>query len=289
MHGSRSIFSGQSSRTTFQIMSDLHLEVGQQYSTFNIDTFADYLILAGDVGRLVDYESLLGFLKTQTDQFKRVFYVLGNHEFYGGTYDAGLQTAARLEKEPSLNGRLVLLHRTRHEVPESNISILGCTLWSSIHSSAAEIVRSKVKDHRNIQNWTIEQHNANFAFDEEWLRNEVEAIRNENSEMDDPKTTRAILVITHHAPSVEGTSSPRHSNNPWTCAFASDVISKGEWPGVKSWVFGHTHYTTEFEKDGINVVSNQRGYVIRESGGDYVGIEKNQVHSFDPKKVLVMP
>jgi hypothetical protein len=31
---------------------------------------------------------------------------------------------------------------------------------------------------------------------------------------------------------------------------------------VKIWIFGHTHFTTEFKDRDIRVVSNQRGYVL---------------------------
>lgn len=98
-----SLFAKPAAQTAFQINSDLHLEIGQQYSSFEIKPSADYLILAGDIGRLIDYEDFLGFLRIQTAQFKLVFLVLGNHEFYGDTFEAGLQNARRLERELCLS------------------------------------------------------------------------------------------------------------------------------------------------------------------------------------------
>ena len=51
--------------------------------------------------------------------------------------------------------------------------------------------------------------------------------------------------------------------NPWTSAFATDVLSgEGAWGSVRHWVYGHTHFSTDFEKRGVRVVSNQRGYVV---------------------------
>ena len=105
----RSLFA--QSTVPFQILSDLHLEVNQQYSTFDIPAAAPYLVLAGDAGRLVDYDAYLDFLKRQTDQFRSVFLVLRNHEFYGTSFANGLERAKRLEDEPCLNGKLALLHR----------------------------------------------------------------------------------------------------------------------------------------------------------------------------------
>ena len=108
--------------------SHLHLELNQQYLSFEIPVCAKNLILAGDIGRLVDYDNYLKFLQKQTDRFELVFLVLGNHEFYNDTLIAGLQKAQQLEQESCLNGRLVLLHRARYDVPGTNITILGCTL-----------------------------------------------------------------------------------------------------------------------------------------------------------------
>jgi len=84
-------------KPSFQILSDLHLEVGPQYHTFSIPASAPYLILAGDIGRLVDYEHHLSFLSTHIAAFEKVFLVLGNHEFYGLSYAAGIKLARKLE------------------------------------------------------------------------------------------------------------------------------------------------------------------------------------------------
>jgi hypothetical protein len=51
-------------KADFQVMSDLHLKVSNQYSSFYILKAVPYLILAGDIGRLVDYESCLEFLRS---------------------------------------------------------------------------------------------------------------------------------------------------------------------------------------------------------------------------------
>ena len=139
-------FSSKSSSPSFQIASDLHLEVGQQYSFFKIPPTAPYLILAGDIGRLIEYDSYLAFLASQTAQFELVFLVLGNHEFYGLSIAAGIKQAQKLEQEAILSRKLVLLHQKRFNVPNSTTTILGCTLWSNIPDNAREVVQTKVKD-----------------------------------------------------------------------------------------------------------------------------------------------
>jgi predicted phosphodiesterase len=289
MHKIRALFAKSAPRIAFQINSDLHLEVGQQYSSFEIKPAADYLILAGDIGRLIDYDALLGFLRSQTAQFKLVFFVLGNHEFCGTTFEAGLQAAKRLEEEPSLSGRLILLHQGRYDLPDSMITILGCTLWSRIPAESRDIVEAKVKAIQKIEGWTVDKHNERFESDSEWLRSQLQAIQAENSAVKYKKAKRSIVVVSHHAPSLQGTSSPNHIGSPWTCAFASDVLTEGDWAGVNTWLFGHTHYTTQFNKYGVRVVSNQRGYVLPGAKDMEPTALKDASTVFNPRKTLAVP
>src|SRR5947208_562344 len=80
-----------------QVMSDLHLEAERSYSNFDIPHSAPYLILAGDIGCLLEYKNYLGFLSHQCTRFEHVYLVLGNHEFYGRSREEGLKAAALLE------------------------------------------------------------------------------------------------------------------------------------------------------------------------------------------------
>ncbi|KEY66936.1 hypothetical protein S7711_06885 [Stachybotrys chartarum IBT 7711] len=236
----------------FQVLSDLHLEVGQQYSTFDFPITAPNLILAGDIGLLSNYEAYLTFLRKQTARYDRVCLVLGNHEFYGLDFTTALSTAKKLEKEPCLERKLSILQQTRIDLPDA-ITILGCTLWSHVPDEAKEIVGGKVNDFRRIENWTVDGHNDAHNSDLAWLR----------AELDQIGPGQSVVVVTHHAPSVLETSKPEHLESPWASAFATNILS-GEmtWGPVKHWVYGHTHYSTEFEKRGIRLVSNQRGYVV---------------------------
>ncbi|KAJ0163919.1 Uncharacterized protein CTA2_2118 [Colletotrichum tanaceti] len=247
-----------SSSVRIQILSDLHLEVGQQYSSYSFPASAPLLLLGGDVGRLVDYDGYLKFLEAQACRYEKVFLVLRNHEFYGLDYDSGINEARRLSEEPSLARRLVLLHRTRWDDPESSLTILGCTLWSAIPESARPIVESKVNDFKKIQDWSAQKHNRIHAQETAWLRRQVAQMPSRAAN----NQARRLLVATHHAPCTEGTSRPEHASNPWTPAFATDLLGQEEWTGVRVWVFGHTHYSADFIKDGIRLVANQRGYVL---------------------------
>ncbi|KPM36403.1 hypothetical protein AK830_g10175 [Neonectria ditissima] len=202
-----------------QIMSDLHLELNQQYSTFDFPAKAPLLVLGGDIGRLVDYEPFLGFLARQTARFDKVFLVLGNHEFYKMSYDTGIEKALELEKEEVLGGKLVLMHRNRWDDPDSKLTILGCTLWSNIPPAAEDDVALRVSDYKMIQGWTVARHNACHAEEVSWLTTSLPDV---------DAADRLVLVVTHHAPCIKGASRPEHEKNPWKAAFATDVLQRPE-------------------------------------------------------------
>ena len=262
-------------------MSDLHLELCRQYATFKVaPTGAPYLVLAGDIGRLVDYEPLLGFLAGLVSSYRRIFYVLGNHEFYTLTYDEGIREAQRLEKEPVLGGKLSILHRTRWDEDEdaadvdvddnraSRLTILGCTLWTHVVPEAHDAVRRSVSDFKYIRDWSVDAHNRTHAEEVAWLRQQVDCLRREDSSppsaAGEATRKRAVVVVTHHVPSVEGTSRPKYAASPWASAFATElIVPAGAWDGVVStWIYGHTHYSNDFVREGVRLVANQRGYVF---------------------------
>lgn len=243
----------------FQIMSDLHLEVGQQYADYNITPRANRLILAGDIGRLADYDRFRDFLLKTCQKFIEVYLVLGNHEFFGISRPEGLQLADKLQQEDGLKDKLIIMNRKRVDL--GNITLLGCTLHSHIPSEAEEIVRCKINDFRRIVDWTVSSHTAEHFEDVRWLKDEITSV----NETTDASSKRKIVVISHHAPTTMGSSKPSHSNNPWSSAFATELIwteKRTCLDDVQWWVFGHTHHTTEFVRGRVRLISNQRGYVF---------------------------
>lgn len=245
----------------FQFMSDLHLEVGKQYSSFHFPATAPYLIIAGDIGCLADYESYLEFMKTQCKRFDQVFLVLGNHEFYGLSREEGLRRAEALEQEPSLDGRLCLMNRRRFDLRNhSDVVILGCTLQSHITPETRDMVERKLQDFKRIEGWTVDRHNAEHVKDLAWLKQEITSERKEVYE-----SRKHLLVVTHHAPCSRECSRPCEVQSAWSSAFATDLLANGKnnpLKEVRCWIFGHTHYTTDLIKSDVRVVSNQRGYVL---------------------------
>lgn len=237
------------------------------------------------------------FIATQCNNFDTVYLVLGNHEFYGISRSEGLARADMLEKEAITMGRLKVLHRKRIDVNES-LCILGCTLQSHVRPQSRLVVSQRIKDFQRIADWTVDQHNEEHYKDLEWLLSEIRSINVSGGATSRPKN---LIVVTHHAPIKKGSSHPSNENNPWADGFATDLVgvhkelSRAQW-----WVFGHTHYTTKWREHGVELVSNQRGYVLNPSLEVHdpdmpqyqtawkrtVSLFTRRSHRFDPRKCI---
>ncbi|KAG8526657.1 uncharacterized protein KY384_008086 [Bacidia gigantensis] len=277
-------------------MSDLHLEVGQQNDTFEIKPCAPYLILAGDIGRLMDYDGFRAFLSLQCEHFTQVYLIVGNHEFFGVSRSEGLHLVDKLQEEATLRERLIIMNRRRVDLPA--VTVLGCTLQSFIPPEAEDIVGYRVNDFHHIKDWKVADHNAEHHQDVEWLKKEIKSIRDIKTD-----AKRKILVITHHAPSHKGTSNPAYERNAISSAFCTDLMQqrkRSPLDDVQWWVFGHTHYCMESTRGTVRLIANQRGYVFPnarpfrpELGTSFMtrmqtllGAGPKMEMAFDPEKVI---
>lgn len=167
-----------------------------------------------------------------------------------------------------------------------------CALWSFVPDSAKAIVESKISDYKKIDGWSVEMNNQKHAEDVAWLASEFQSLSNAaKRDSQNQDGGRNILVVTHHAPSLHGTSAPEHASNPWTSAFATDLLPQLGTDKVKTWIFGHTHYTTELNLYGVQLIANQRGYVL--PGREFEPVQdtiewprtfEQDSHNFHPEK-----
>jgi len=72
-------------------MSDLHLEfpfrsaeghLVQGYEVFECIPSSPFIAFLGDIG-LAAHGDLFDFLERQLSKYQKIFYVMGNHEYYG--------------------------------------------------------------------------------------------------------------------------------------------------------------------------------------------------------------
>jgi predicted phosphodiesterase len=290
------------------VASDIHLEHDGSYDTFDIEKNpdVDYLLLPGDTGSAIrargdryakdsHANGYRGFLIRMTQKFKKVFLVAGNNDFKGtlrqGQHKplndgiaAGWAILREWESHPQMNKRLITLNQDRHDFHQDgfNASILGCTLWGNIRNDQPQATRFD----KPITGNNFVRNNRRHKLDLIWLKERIEGIRAEDKKNLENSPSQ-IIVMTHHAPTITRTSDPTRDGigKDWS-NFQVDILGGEGMLGLGKgdvWVFGHTHWSTDFYQDEVRVYSNQRG-----------GFQKARVQVgppfkpdwFDPSRVL---
>ncbi|EFI28188.1 hypothetical protein CC1G_14215 [Coprinopsis cinerea okayama7 len=245
-----------------QILSDLHLEFERGEDplyTFDFPACAPNLALLGDIGWTRD-ERLFVWLEFQLTRFERVFFVSGNHEPFIRTLaenETSLEGFASKSVEArevdKSRGEFIFLNRRRYDIAP-DVTILGCTLWAALDQDKLDILSWAVNDFARITNFKPTDYIQAHEADVSWLKGSVETIREE-----DP--AKKVVVFTHHAPTVQGTGNPKYDGGILSSAFATELTTTSWWgPPIVLWAFGHTHWCCNFEKNGVKIFSNQRGY-----------------------------
>ncbi len=230
------------------ILSDLHLGVGGMEPP---RTDADVVVLAGDIARpaaAVAWAQRFG---------KPVIYVLGNHEFYGGSLPGTVAEFRRL-----CAGTTVHLLDDEALVIDG-VRFLGSTLWSDFQLfdneaqrlEAIELAQRLVRDFSRIR----------LGEDSEALFSPIDAAARFtrhaawlDRQLDEPHAGPTV-VITHHAPSRQSIH-PRFIGSPLNACFVSDAeyLLRGQRAAL--WIHGHTHDSFDYEVQGTRVLCNARGY-----------------------------
>jgi hypothetical protein len=263
-------------------MSDLHLEKRSVGKLLKDDkrVMAPYLVLAGDIGdpSSAKYES---FLVRAAEMYPGgVFVIVGNHECYGKTIEQAEEEACsaceRVSETASIfPHRVVFLSAgkppaeltVRSGTRVESVRVLGCTLWSHVPDEHACWIGSTNNDCRAIRDFDVSRWNARHAAELAWLRVELSETR---------RRGQRCVVVTHHAPLMEGTSAQEYEvpGRALWHAFASDLRELMlEFVDVApAWIHGHTHFshrtfiraTADTDK-GVLLASNQRGNNKREA------------------------
>ncbi|KAI7335289.1 hypothetical protein KC315_g3327 [Hortaea werneckii] len=208
-------FPGQTSTISIQFLSDIHLD-RLLYQHVPIEPAAPILLLIGDIGRFDDYDQYRDFLVHQSAHYEKAILVAGNHEFYSSSRTEGLEAAERLVREQKMNSKLLFLNQARFDVPNTNVTILGC----SLHSPIAPDYTKLTHDFARIKDWRVADHNSEHERDLAWLKSSIAACSNEQPQ-------RRKVVATHYAPAFEKTAHPATKTTP--SANASPATPSLRW------------------------------------------------------------
>jgi len=258
-------------------VSDLHLELRKTIAHPKLIPLWDfkrgvndqyYLALLGDIGNPYQ-ENLQHFLERVNHMYDKIFYVPGNHEYYDLSALSDLNlNRTKIDHRQKLQDicdrfNIILLDNNVYEL--DNFKIIGSTLWSHISDSNASDTQAALNDYTLIKHIDTNIVPITVPITNQWNSQAVDFITTHINNSDKP-----IIVLTHHAPLFSDvelkqyTSNPSYINNKYQEAFHNDLRRLIERP-VVVWLYGHTHYTTKFQSNGVIIASNQLGYQSEET------------------------
>ncbi|XP_049848918.1 ankyrin repeat, PH and SEC7 domain containing protein secG-like isoform X2 [Schistocerca gregaria] len=136
-----------------QLASDLHIECLEFNQKANDiirlmirKSECDYLALLGDIG-LVNSPYYKKLLYTLADQYKKVFFLLGNHEYYDSAVQEVEEEVRRMCKDKK---SLCYLTSDRSYLVDG-FRIVGCTLWSEVRPEDVRSVSECMRDYHRIK------------------------------------------------------------------------------------------------------------------------------------------
>lgn len=225
-----------------QVLSDVHLEFYGSLSKFplhRIEVVADDLALLGDIG-YPSTKAYSDFLRFCSENWRRVFVIPGNHEYYHGEGIA--KTDEKIAEVCSQFPNVMFLQRSVYYLSADTV-LAGCTMWTDVPDDMA----SKMNDYKDIPGITPASirrlHAQNKAFVKKVL---------------DRHADKQIIFVTHHCPHPK-LMSHFDASSDVTEAYYSDLR-----PYIKScvraWCCGHTHRNVDTSAGPTRLLSNCFGY-----------------------------
>jgi predicted phosphohydrolase len=247
-----------------QYCSDLHLELSENTKWLKANPLvpvADILVLAGDIIPFTEMEQCADFFSFLSDHFKTIYWLPGNHEYYGSNItqrSGGFREAVR----PN-----VFLINNQAEQIDNNITLIFSTLWSHIGPAAEWDIARAVTDYRSIM-----QGDERFRpLHSNRLHHEC---RQFIEQVVADATTANIVVATHHVPTFMYYPK-QYKGSVINEAFATELYDYIEQSPITAWIYGHHHSNNpEFMISNTRMLTNQLGYVRRR---EYYGFRKDAI------------
>ena len=235
---------------TIQYASDLHLEfpANKDFMEKNpIAPSADILVLAGDIMPIHHIGQHGAFWDYLSAHFKTVFWIPGNHEYYGA--------------------KSLRFGRSRHDAVRHNVFLVNnivqviegtrflfTTLWTKISTAHQFEIQNRLSDfsaiHSEGRPFSVAQYNElhedSVAFLHEALALPFEG---------------PTVVVTHHVPTFLNYP-PQYKGDALNEAFAVELFDLIVEYKPDCWIYGHHHCNVgDFYIEKTKLLTNQLGYV----------------------------
>lgn len=211
------------------------------------------LIIAGDLGCARNFKQQARVLEVLSSRFKNIVLCGGNHEYYGGDWNATQKEYTNLYAAHSN-----LYTEYNNEI--DGIPFFSGSLWTDFNKEnplAMELARSGMNDYNQITkgeklltpNDTLLEHKHTLTSLKEFLKAN--------------KDREKVVIVTHHAPS-ERSIPVQFKNSKLNTCYYTDLEYLIEKYQPSLWVHGHTHQKQDYMIGATRVVCNPLGYMFKE-------------------------
>jgi predicted phosphohydrolase len=256
-----------------QIYSDIHIELYNSYP--KIPPLCDYLFLAGDIG-IINTEIYKNFFIYCSKNWKKVFYILGNHEYWKKNQHF-IKTEQKYEEYFKNNFDNIFLLNNSF-VTLDNIDIYGCTLWTNPNINENSNLNEYINDYKNIKIYSKEK-NKRIVLNYDFIEKISIYQFNKLKEFLNIQSNNKQIILTHFSPIYnEFTCNPKYINEikiikdyyHWDNIFNNLNISDNN--NILCWISGHTHYSFDFYYKNIRILSNQMGNITENTNFNSNGL-----------------
>jgi len=241
-----------------QFCSDLHLEFPENarfLSKNPLELVGDILVIAGDMVTFHDMKKARDFIDIVSDQFSAVYWIPGNHEYYGS--DIADKPSPLYER---IRDNVFLVNN--QSIVDNGVRLVFSTLWSRISPVMERDLQRSLSDFSAIQYKGGTFTAGVFTM----LHEECMNFLRDTFRIKLPEPT---VVVTHHVPTLINYPSV-YRNSRLTEAFAVELSDFIADAAPDYWIYGHHHINVpDFKVDETIMVTNQLGYVSHYEHGSF--------------------
>ena len=242
------------------LLSDLHLEHDIGFSPTNPGS--DVLILAGDIF-VADYftrsihsphferaRQAKEFFRMCSEEWERVIYIPGNHEYYHGYIDTGDDILRE-----HVGQYATFLNNESVEI--DGVAFFGSTLWTDVGNGnpISEMTLASGMNDFSIIQWNNTK--RKFSPYEARLLHE-DALERMREQLFSVMAKK--VIVGHHAPSYQSVHDKYRPDVYMNHGYYSDLESTINEIDPVLWVHGHMHDSFDYTIGNTRVVCNPKGY-----------------------------
>lgn len=255
------------------ILSDLHLEFGDFFIPEGENEKETAIVLAGDIGLVKKPYTYNDFIANTCDRFKKVIWILGNHEYYGTNFPTAL---AKVWNATRNHENLEVVEK--ETVVVDDVAFVCATLWTSMDNNNIMTMNDAklwMNDYKQIRTGPEHEPWKRKLRPLDTLADHYRAVEYIFPEIIKQKENgKKIVVVTHHLPSFQSIHKSRRGDS-LNGAYASELFEDIMETQPNIWCHGHTHDSSDYMIGSTRVLCNPRGY-------DKIEVNKN----FNPKLII---